>query len=697
MKRAFLSIILLVTILSLTLSLSGCGISGEAGEYTYRTYTTALGTNWNPHTWETSGDRIIMEYLTTPLVSTFPRDTDEGTYQWSYDLAESVVDVTSEHKEDLVRFGSDLGELSLSDIDEGYVFEVTLRSGLMFEGGKKITSRDFVRSMELLLDPKMKNSRANNYKTGEAAVAGAVEYTAGESEFSSVGIYEVDERTFRYVTESYIEFNYLLSSFSSNWLVEEERYLAGRDTTGELVSTDYNTSLATTVSTGPYRIASHQDEKELVLVRNEWWYGWQTGDGGRIFSMTEALIDGERREQYMSTKVVISVMDNSTAKQAFQRGELSSYTPSASEYSALRYNEGLYTSGETYTMSLFFNTDREALLRMDRSRGNLNSVVLSSPSFRRGISLAIDRAELTLATEGHTPEFCLLNSLYYYDIYDDPNSSYRESEAAKRAILALYGTKYGEGTPYPTLDDAYDSLSGYNLAEAKAAFAEALDELVRDGLYNEGDPVRIKVAWAKGAVSSDENQQVALLNRYINLAAGEVGFGKITLEPEGQIANRYSAVPNGEYAIGYGAWGGAAFYPFRNMQVYMDPDYQSLHEAACWDPTVETLTLDVLGDPVTMTYQAWSRSMTGTGVYSRLKNDEKLAILAALESSFLARYYRIPLTASTVSELLSESVSYYTDRYNVMYGFGGFRLMKFAYDDAEWAEYVRSIGGRIKL
>lgn len=697
MKRAFLSIILLVTILSLMLSLSGCGISGEAGEYTYRTYTTALGTNWNPHTWETSGDRIIMEYLTTPLVSTLPRDTDEGTYQWSYDLAESVVDVTSEHKEDLVRFGSDLGELSLSDIDEGYVFEVTLRPGLMFEGGKKITSRDFVRSMELLLDPKMKNSRANNYKTGEAAVAGAVEYTAGESEFSSVGIYEVDERTFRYVTESYIEFNYLLSSFSSNWLVEEERYLIGRDTTGELVSTDYNSSLATTVSTGPYRIASHQDEKELVLVRNEWWYGWQTGDGGRIFSMTEALIDGERREQYMSTKVVISVMDNSTAKQAFQRGELSSYTPSASEYSALRYNEGLYTSGETYTMSLFFNTDREALLRMDRSRGNLNSVVLSSPSFRRGISLAIDRAELTLATEGHTPEFCLLNSLYYYDIYDDPNSSYRESEAAKRAILALYGTKYGEGTPYPTLNDAYDSLSGYNLAEAKAAFAEALDELVSDGLYNEGDPVRIKVAWAKGAVSSDENQQVALLNRYINLAAGEAGFGKITLEPEGQIANRYSAVPNGEYAIGYGAWGGAAFYPFRNMQVYMDPDYQSLHEAACWDPTVETLTLDILGDPVTMTYQAWSRSMTGTSVYSRLKNDEKLAILAALESSFLARYYRIPLTASTVSELLSESVSYYTDRYNVMYGFGGFRLMKFAYDDAEWAEYVRSIGGRIKL
>lgn len=693
MKRAFLIIIIPLLILSL----SGCGTSGEAGEYTYRTYTTALGTNWNPHTWETSGDRIIMEYLTTPLVSTLPRDTDEGTYQWSYDLAESVVDVTADNRSDLVRFGSDTGGLSLSEIDSGYVFEVTLREGLMFEGGRKITSRDFVRSMELLLDPKMKNSRANNYKTGEAAVAGAVEYTSGESDFSSVGIYEVDERRFRYVTESYIEFNYLLSSFSSSWLVEEEKYLAGRDTTGELVSTNYNTSLSTTSSTGPYRIASHQDEKELVLVRNEWWYGWQTDGDGRVYSMTEALIDGEKREQYMSTKVVISVMDNSTAKQAFQRGELTTYTPSASEYSALRYNEGLYTSGETYTMSLFFNTDKEALLKMDRSRGNLNSVVLISESFRRGMSLSIDRTELTLATEGHTPEFCLLNSLYYYDIYDDPNSSYRSSEAAKRAILALYGTEYGEGTPYPTLDDAYNSLSGYNLAEAKAAFAEALRELVDEGLYTKGDPIRIKVAFAKGAVSSDENQQVALLNRYINLAAGEVGFGRITLEPEGQIANRYSAVPNGEYAIGYGAWGGAAFYPFRNMQVYMDPEYQNLHEAACWDPTSELLTLDVLGDPVTMTYQEWSRSMIGTGVYSRLSNSEKLAILASLEAAFLSKYYRIPLTASTVSELLSEAASYYTDRYNVMYGFGGFRLMKFAYDDAEWAEYVRGLGGRIKL
>ncbi len=688
--------IALIILLSLTLlALSSCAVDGEVGEYTYRGYTSALGTNWNPHTWETSADREIMDFLTTPLVSTLPLNTEDGSYQWSYDMAESVTDVTGELYSQLLRYNVDLdGEPSEST--RGYIYKITLRDGLFFEGGRPILARDFVESMRLLLEPRMKNSRANLYITGEAALAGAAEYFSGDVDFEKVGCYALDSKSFIYITKSYIDFNYFMSSLSSSWLVENQKYSEGVIATGELFSTDYNTSRETTVSYGPYRIASYQDEKEITLVRNEWWYGWERDGDGSIVSYTAGEIDGERQKQYASTRVVISVMDARTAKQAFMRGELSVWAPSADEYSLYRLSDGLYRTDETYTMSLFFNTDIEALRSMDRARGNLNSVVLSNDSFRQGISLAIDRAELCTATEGYLPEFALLNDLYYYDIYSDPTSSYRGSDEAKRAVLALYNTEYGEGTPYPTLDDAYNSITGYNLSDAKKAFLRAFDELSDSGLYSAGERIRIKVAWAKGALSSDDNQQLALINKYLNTALRGTGFGEITLEAVGQITNRYMAVPNGEYAIGYGAWGGAAFYPFRTLLVYMDPEYENLHEGACWDPSVEKLRLDIDGESVEMTWQAWARSMTGIGKYAKADVETKLEITAKLESAFLAKYYRIPLAASSSSVLLSYRTEYYTDRYNVMYGFGGFRLLKYSMDDNGWSKYVRAAGGRLR-
>ena len=62
---------------------------------------------------------------------------------------------------------------------------------------------------------------------------------------------------------------------------------------------------------------------------------------------------------------------------------------------------------------------------------------------------------------------------------------------------------------------------------------------------------------------------------------------------------------------------------------------------------------------------------------------------------YLKLYYRIPPCGTTACFLLSYQVKYYTDDYNVMYDFGGLRLMSFNYDDAAWAEYVASQNGTL--
>ena len=816
--KRFVSLTLAVLMLSaVCLTAAGCKGNGASDdEYTYKSYTTALGTNWNPHTWETNADQAIFNYISSPFVDMSILDSENGVYQWVYEMATSITDVTKDHQDDLTKYNVSLPEgQTAAETTEGYVFEIALNPNAVWENGEKITADDYIESMKRLLDSKMRNYRANLYYDGESAVAGGLAYynseapiydvavsyngdervenidfantdvyinltaenmtmaeysfgfmqdyfvdanlyqTLSESanaygyikvteenkndiiticdqylqafgasiyaedgsvnendleEFyfyftgtygdkveydSTVGCYKVDDYTIRYVTNTYIGINYFLTSCTSTWLVYVPLYDELKDTTGELVTTKYGTSQETSMSYGTYKIDSLQNEKQIVFVQNENWYGFEEKNG-KLVSYTNFEVDGEVREQYKTTKIVIDVMDDAAAKQAFLKGELSTWSPAADELSTYSLSDQLYKIDETYTMSFFFNTNVSALKEMDNSKGNKNSVVLSNTNFRKAFSLAIDRADYVSATQGYKPAFSLMNSLYYYDIYDDdktdgiegPETNYRNTRDAMQAIVNLYGVEYGEGKAYATLEEAHDSITGYNLTEAKALMKTACEELVAEGLYKAGDAITIKIGWAKGALTSDDNQQLALMNKYINAAIEGSGFGTITLEAIGNISNRYDAVPGGEYAIGYGAWGGAAFYPFRNFQVYMDPDQYSINEAACYDPKVEEVTLIVDGQQVSMTWQAWSQCMTGTGAYATASTATKLSITAQLEEEFLETYYRIPLCATTVCSMLSYQCNYYTENYNSMYDFGGMRLMNYNYTDAEWAEFV---------
>lgn len=766
------------------------------GDFTYHGYSTALGTNWNPHTWETNADSAILAYVETPLATMSVSDSLNGVYQWIFLAAESVEDVTADHQDDLTKYPVNLPEGQTPEqTEKGFVFEIKLNPDMKWADGTPINADTYIYSMKALLDPSMLNYRANLYYAGESAVAGGSRYynslkstiyetvayadvegllAAGETVYidaynfwnasadytdadgnalpqyvsitdetvygenmddafsgkmlidtygayfadgsyplykavtneyynedyassydSTVGCYKVDEYTIRYVTESQIDYNYFLTSCTSNWLVYEDLYEAGKDTTGSLVTTNYGTSVETSMSYGPYKLESYQDGKQMVFVQNENYFEYQKTESGYLYAVSDYLVDGEYVQRYQTTKIVVDVMDDDAAKQAFLKGELSSWSPTADDLPNYSTSEQLYKADETYTMSLFFNCGLENLQTMDESKGNTNSVVLSNINFRKAMSLAIDRSNYVAATAGYTPAYSLLNKLYYYDVYNDPNSSYRNSEPAMQAICNLYGVEYGEGTPYATLEDAYKSINGYNLTEAQSLMATACQELVAEGLYKEGDPIVIRIGWAKGALTSADNQQLALLNQYINAALEGSGFGTLTFEAVGNINNRYDDVANGEYAIGYGAWGGAAFYPFRNFQVYCDPDQYSINEAGCWDPKTETLTLTVNGEEMTKTWQEWSGCMVGSGDLANESFETKLQVLADMEEAYLNFVYRIPLCSTTACEMLSYQCSYYTPDYNIMYGFGGFELMTYNYTDAEWAEYVSSQGGTL--
>lgn len=822
MKKHFA---LLLAALMCAGALSGCG-SDESAGYTYHAATTALGTNWNPHTWETNADDTIKTYISSPFATMSILDSENGVYQWIYEMATYITDVTADHQDDLTKYGSSLPEgKSASQVTSGYVFEIGLNPDAKWEDGTVINADSYIYSMQQLLNPQMFNYRANLYISGESAVAGGSNYyysgapifeavvpaydeegdysydleagiSAGEVyinvnsdamtlyamsladlnsnyglgldddiaeivnaanaygytkitaenreqalgivtsvlnnlfgitdetevanytmealfrdtgekgevfSYDTVGCYKVDDYTIRYVTQSSLDINYFLTSCTDTWLVYEPLYEAGKDTSGELVTTNYCSSKETSMSYGPYKIESIQADRQVVFTQNENWFGWDRDENGNLVrdeygnlvSHTNFLVDGESVRQYMTTSIVYDVMEESAMKQAFLKGELDGWSPDAEELPNYATSDKLYKIDETYTMSFFFNTNENALKEMDNSKGNTNSIVLSNTNFRKAFSLAMDRSEYVTATAGYKPAYALMNNLYFYDVYNDPNSSYRGSDEAMQAVCNLYGVEYGAGKAYETLKDAYNSISGYNLTEAKNLMKTACDELVAEGLYTAGEDIVIRIGWAKGALQSSDNNQVALMNKYINAAVEGSGFGKVTLEAVGNLDDRYSAVSGGEFAIGYGAWGGAAFYPFRNLQVYCDNDQYNINEAACWNPSSEQLTLTVNGEEVTMTWKDWSNALIGNGQFASADNKTKLAITANLEQLYLEKYYRIPICGTTACELLSYKCSYYTENYNIMYNFGGLRLMTYNYNDAEWDAFVKGQGGTL--
>ena len=764
----------------------GSAGAAEPETYTYRAATSTLGTNWNPHTWDSSEDSMLLDYLVTPLVSLSASDTELGIYQWVYEAATEIRDVTDLHRDDLEKYRAD-----------GNVYEIKLNPDMAWENGTPINADTYIYSMKTLLDPVRENYRANLYYNGSSAVAGGERYfysgkcayledttaleeqvcgedgayynhageplyfalTAplswlggesldacvsayGETYFDveaygalmamadengnvavnkvsrelmiavisvpdwgegpgyevnyivaerqypvctyedTVGCYKVDEYTIRYVTQSPISINDFLTACSSNWLVYENLY--------ELDG--YHTSAATTMSYGPYRLTEYIPQTVARFTRNEAWYGYERAADGSLVSYTNFQVDGKEVQQYQTTDIVITVMDDATAKEQFLNGALTEWYPDADTLLAYSASDRLYRIPETYNMSLFFNTNTEVLAQLDRNENseNVNSLVLSNDSFRRAISLAFDRAELVTATPGYAPSYTLMNGLYYYDVFNDPASSYRNSVPAMEAMCALYGVEWGEGTPYATVREAYLSISGHDSEQAKALMAQACRELVEAGCYTAGETITIEVAWSMGTITDSGYAIEQLMNRQLNAAAEGSGFGTITFRFVGEVENRYGDVPDGKYAIGYGGWGGAAFYPFTNFQLYCDTDMYGVNEAGCWDPTSEWLTLTIGGEQVSMTWQDWSNSLSGTGRFADASNQIKLEITAAMEKGLLEKAYRIPLYSTTAVFLLSRQVDYYTQSYNIMYGFGGLRLLGYHYSDAAWQAYVDS-------
>ena len=285
--------------------------------------------------------------------------------------------------------------------------------------------------------------------------------------------------------------------------------------------------------------------------------------------------------------------------------------------------------------------------------------------------------------------------MHYYDVAN--GGVFRNSDEAKKVLCEIYAVDY---TQYDSLDEAVDSITGYNLTEAKKLFTSAYNAALEAGDISETDKVVLTVGTD---VNSESFQRIFnyFKTAFTTAVEGTPLEGRLELDYK-EFGDAWSDdFRAGAYDICTGGWKGAAWDPGYFLLAYLSPDYMY---SAAWDTSsvLMTFTMEGVkgedGEDITdtMSLMDWYDCLNGNSgckydfSSNALPEAKRLQLIAALEKEVLQVYYTVPLQNSFSASLISFKVDYVTYEYNTFMGYGGVKYMTYNYCDVEWAAMVKS-------
>lgn len=521
--------------------------------------------------------------------------------------------------------------------------------------------------------------------------------TYPEMSFDEVGIFALSDTEFVIVLEKPLKGFDLRYALTSSWLVNEELYKQCESVTDGVYQNSYGTSAETTISYGPYKLVSFQADKQYVLERNDNFYG---------------IVDG----QYQTTKIQYDcVGEASTRLEMFLSGQLDSYGLTAEDMETYQSSDYTYYTTQDSTFFVALNPDLDALTAAQQALGaNYNKTILTVKEFRQALSFALDRSAFALATQ---PTCNAAFGVYSSLIISDPENgtTYRSTDEAKWVLAEFWGVSddIGDGKMYADVDEAIESITGYNLEMAKQLFNEAYDIAIADGLMDEDDVIEIKIGLPNNTSQAYAKGYEFLVNCYTDAVVGTSLEGKLTFSKDDTLGNGFAEAlrANQVDLLFFVGWTGSALDPYNLMMAYIQPNYQY---DPSWDTSADMLTINLNGTDYTASVLDWTSCINGAeiaitaadGTVSSLKAgssnedvaQERFEILAALEGAILSTYDMIPLVDDSSAGLKGMQVQYYSEEY--IFGVGrngnqGVQYLTYNYTDAEWEEFVASQGGTL--
>lgn len=327
------------------------------------------------------------------------------------------------------------------------------------------------------------------------------------------------------------------------------------------------------------------------------------------------------------------------------------------------------------------------------------------------LSFALDRASFALAsTPTNSPAFGVFSSV----IVSNPETgeTYRSTEQAKQVLAEFWGLtdEIGEGKMYADLDEAVESITGYNLDQAKILFDEAYDIAVEEGLMKEDDVIDLVIGVPNSSNTAYSKGYDFLVNCYTDAVKGTKLEGKLKFSMDDTIGNAFaqSLQTNQVDILFLVGWTGSALDPYGLMEAYTSPNYQY---DPSWDTTKEPLEITLTdGKTYTASVWDWTEALAGavievtdqdgnTSEFSAGSSDgneeDRFMVLVALEGAVLETYDMIPLVDDAAAQMRGMQVNYHTEDYIFGMGFGGMKYYTYNYDDAEWDQFVADQGGTL--
>ena len=483
-------------------------------------------------------------------------------------------------------------------------------------------------------------------------------------------------------------------NFASLPLVHKAKYEANKVAPvagSTLWTSKYNSSVNTTASWGPYKLTFFQSGKAYVLERNENWYGYGVKENEGLYKVDRIVCE--------------TIKEWNTAWLKFLAGEVDGIGIDVSIAQDYKNSEYAYFTPDDYVGSLQLQSSTDMLKtnETENNQVNIDKEILSLVDFRKALSLSIDRVDYSSkCTTASLKGFGLFNSMHYYDVAN--GGVFRETDEAKKVLCEIYNVDWTDTAKYPTLDDAVNAITGYDLDAAKALFTSAYNTALEQGLLDADDTV--KLTFGSGAINEAVQRHYDYLtSAWKKAVEGTPLEGKLDFELKDFATAWADDFRAGKYEICMGGFSGAAWDPGYFLLAYLSPDYMY---SAAWPTDTVTMKFTMKGvgpngEDVTaeMSLMDWYDCLNGASnakynwSSSALPESQRLQLIAALEKEILKVYYTVPTYNSFGASLHSRKFDYITYEYNTFMGYGGIKYMTFNYDDAEWHKYVQSQNGQL--
>jgi len=530
--------------------------------------------------------------------------------------------------------------------------------------------------------------------------------------FEKVGLYKSGDNDLVFVFNNSLSGFYLKAyAMSTFWLVEPTLYdkcLKETDTaSGTVWSSTYCTNVENSVSYGPYKMSDYQLDKSMHFVRNDKWFGYN--DNNHNYVDPE---DGKTYAMYQTDEIDTQVItEAATRKSMFLSGQLMVYGLQAEDFDEYRTSEFCYDFPGATIFFMILNgykdviEQREAADDFDTATKDLQSI--TNLNFRKAMAVSFDK-KLFVDTifPADSVGFGLIGQTNIYD--PETCAYYRDTDVAKQALTDFYSVDVSK---YSNLDEAVNSITGYDPETAKKLFNEAFKECIDAGYITDkdGDGICDQTIEMQYSISSDTDRTTKMIdyfNEKLNeVTKGSAFDGKIKIVKSAPLGNDWAnQLRSGLVDIVLSGWTGSEMDPFGTTDVYVNPDMA--YDGYWFDATTVNMTLTLNGEEITLNLYQWSDALNGNQVTVKGKDynfgygvadaETRLQILAGFEKAILGTYDYIPMINEGYKQLLTQQAYYVVEDYNPVMSRGGIQYLKYNYNDDDWAAYVKEQGGTLK-